>query len=97
MAKRGRPKNQTVDSEYVEPAAKKTKTRAPRVEWTAKDEAALKFGLKVHGASYSAIQKEYFPALKPKDIQNKVRNNEELRAVVCNSSPDIEAEMQVQI
>jgi len=79
MAKRSRP--QQKDEDYSEATGKKTKTRAPRIEWTAKDEAALKFALGIHGTSYSAIQKEYFPGLRAKDVQNKVHNNPELREV----------------
>jgi len=79
MAKRSRARQK--DDDYSEAAVKKTKTRAPRIEWTAKDEAALKFALSIHGTSYSAIQKEYFPGLRAKEVQNKVHNNPELREV----------------
>jgi hypothetical protein len=55
--------------------------RLPGHKFTSVDEACVANALKVHGNSYSKIQKQHYPHLKPKDIQNYVMRTESLKEI----------------
>jgi len=66
------------------PPTKKQKTESPRkhkgtIDWSQKSNvAALKEGIGLYGRAFASIKKDYFPAAKPKEIQNFVNGNLEL-------------------
>ncbi len=68
-------------------AASKTKAAdAKPYVFTPTDDGALTTALKEYGRAWSTIQKEYFPHLKPKQIQNHVMSNEKLKVNLFISS-----------
>ncbi len=79
-------KKRTEKQKTIQPKTR-PKANSPKIKaadarpyvFTPTDDGALTTALKEYGRAWSTIQKEYFPQLKAKQIQNHVMNNEKLK------------------